>query len=83
MKIYQKKLIERKKVRYVICNKCGVNIDIKKYKDFLNINKLWGYNSDFDNELHQFEICEDCYKSLVQDFKIKPQITKKRRFFCL
>ncbi len=82
MKVYKKSLIERKKLRYVICNRCGKNIEINKYKDFLNINKIWGYNSNHDNELHEFELCEECYDELVKELKIKPKVTKKKRFIC-
>ncbi len=84
MKIYQKKLIERTKLKYVICNKCGENIDIKTYKDFLNIRKCWGYNSNFDNEVHELELCEKCYVDLLSNLKIEPKITKrKKKLFCL
>ncbi len=83
MKIYQRKLIERKKVRYIICNQCGENIEIKQYKDFLNINKTWGYNSNYDNENHEFELCENCYKELLDNFKIQPKVTRKKKFLCL
>ncbi len=83
MRIYQKKLIERKRLKYVICNKCGRNIDIGKYEDFLNINKNWGYNSNFDNETHEIDICTQCYNEFLGDLKIEPKKMKKRKFFCL
>ncbi len=83
MKIYRRKLIEGKKIKYVICNSCGKNIDIDRYKDFLNIAKFWGYNSNFDNEVHEIEICEDCYINFISNLKIKPSVRRKRKFFCL
>ncbi len=83
MKIYQTKKIERRKIKYVICNSCGKNIDIDRYKDFLNIVKVWGYNSNYDNEVHEIEICEDCYKVFVSKLKIKPSVKRKRKFICL
>ncbi len=83
VKIYKKRFIERKKVKYVICNKCGKSINLKKYEDFLDIVKTWGYNSNFDNETHEIDICQDCYELYVCELKIKPKKIKKRRFFCL
>ncbi len=81
MKIYQKRLIERNKLKYVLCNKCGKNIDIKQYEDFLNISKDWGYNSSFDNEIHEIEICQSCYNNFLSDLKIEPKKLKRKKFF--
>ncbi len=84
MKIYQKKLIERTRLKYVLCNKCGTNIDIEKYEDFLSIRKTWGYNSSFDSETHELELCEKCYIDLISELKIEIKKTKKKKkFFCL
>lgn len=83
MKIYQKRFIEKTKVKYVICNNCGENIDVKKYRDFLSINKVWGYNSNYDNEVHHIEICQECYYNFISQLKIKPKITKRKKFICL
>ena len=51
------------------------NEEIKKdiygyYNDYIHIEKKWGYNSDFDGEKHSFDICSQCYKKMVSDFKI-------------
>lgn len=81
MKIYHKSLIERKKIKEIVCNKCGETIDIKNYKDFLNIYKAWGYNSNYDSEHHEFEICENCYKSFISSFKIAPSKKRRKRLF--
>lgn len=82
MKIYKKKMVERKKVKYVICNECGKNIRMSEYKDFLSITKQWGYNSNYDGETHEFDICQDCYENLTSNLKIEPKVTRKKRFFC-
>lgn len=83
MKIYKREMVERKRIKYIICNKCGKSIKINDYKDFLSITKHWGYNSSYDNEVHKFDICQDCYETFVSSLKIKPKNTKMRKFFCL
>lgn len=60
-------------IEKVFCNVCGE--EIKKdiygyYNDYIHIEKKWGYNSDFDGEKHSFDICSQCYKKMVSDFKI-------------
>lgn len=83
MKIYKNKLIDRRKLEYILCNKCGKNIDIKTYKDYLEIYKTWGYNSNYDNETHEFELCQDCYNDLIASLKIPitKSMRKKKLFF--
>lgn len=83
MRIYKTKLVERKKLQYIMCNKCGQNVDIKNYKDFLYINKTWGYNSNYDGEYHEFEICQSCYDELINSLKIKPSTKKRKKLFFL
>lgn len=52
------------------CNKCGNHIDSDK-SDWLEVNKRWGYYSDFDNCVHSFYICKSCYRKFISDFKIR------------
>lgn len=73
MKFYQNKTIVVEKVCKVKCNCCGKEITADKHgytSDYLSVNKKWGYGSDFDNENHSFDICEECYKSIINKFKI-------------
>lgn len=83
VKIYKNKLIDRRKLEYILCNKCGKNIDIKTYKDYLEIYKTWGYNSNCDNETHEFDVCQDCYDEIIKSLKIPvtKSMRKKRLFF--
>ncbi len=67
MKLYKYKLIKKKYVKSVYCNKCGIKIK----KDYLEIKKRWGFFSSFDNEVHSFHICENCYLKFINSFKIK------------
>lgn len=69
----------QQKLKKIICNQCGKEIpvvhDVPR-EDTLAIEKRWGYFSDKDNEVHTFDLCEECYDRLVQGFLIPPE--KKR-----
>ncbi len=71
MKIFEKKVVVRKKVKYIVCNRCGKKININKYEDFLDVKKTWGYHSNFDGETHSFQLCTCCYNKLIGSFKVK------------
>lgn len=64
--------------RTIICNKCGKKFmsegEIIK-KDFLCIEKDWGYFSQKDGQHHQVILCENCYDRWIQTFEIKPVVT--------
>lgn len=51
----------------IICNKCGKEI---KEADVLSVEKRWGYFSEKDNEVHHFDLCEQCYDEMVASFQI-------------
>lgn len=74
MRQYQ---IEKKPVeelKKIICNKCGREIPVLQgvpQEEVLSVEKQWGYFSRKDNQIHRFEICEDCYDELVESFCIK------------
>ena len=36
----------------------------------LSVEKRWGYFSDKDNEVHRFDLCEECYDRMVSQFVI-------------
>ena len=57
----------------IICNKCGKEIMMEKgmyYQDVLSVEKRWGYFSEKDNEVHTFDICEECYDEWTSAFLI-------------
>lgn len=59
----------------VICNCCGKSIDIDSDipTDYLNIKKRWGYGSSLDSKEYEMDICEDCFKKIISDFKYPPK----------
>lgn len=81
----EKKEIENNVIEEVICNCCAK--PIKKYEygdynsftqfhDYIHIKKTFGYWSNHDTEIHNMDICEECYEKFIATFKIKPEITE-------
>ncbi len=63
-------------VKEVRCNKCGELIyeyQNQEKTDFLEVSKRWNYFSPFDNEVHNFHLCIDCYQAFVETFSIPLQ----------
>lgn len=73
-KVYNR---QEKEITKIICNQCGKEIEVVNgiaKEEVLTVEKQWGYFSDKDNELHQFDLCEDCYDKLLSSFKIPVEI---------
>ncbi len=70
MKTYKKETVLAEKVSSIKCNICGNEIGTDRATDYLSVEKRWGYGSSFDNEVHSFDICENCYKQLILKFKL-------------
>lgn len=71
MKQYETKEILT--VKKVVCNKCGKEIVVENgrlLEDMLQIEKRWGYPSRKDNEVHSFDLCEQCYDEWIATFLI-------------
>lgn len=69
-------VIQESHVDQIICNCCGEPIN--KYQiftnDYISFQKQWGYNSDYDNKKHKFDICQNCYQKIISNFKIPIEI---------
>jgi len=77
MKIYENIITKKQEsvIQDIFCNICGEKIhknEFGYYDDFLSIEKTWGYHSRFDSETHFIDICQLCYKELLERFKLKP-----------
>ncbi len=65
----------------IYCNKCGKELSYSNgmFKEgVLQIIKEWDYFSKKDLEVHQFNVCEDCYERMIEDFIIPIDIKEKR-----
>ena len=40
----------------------------------------WDYFSEKDGEIHHWDLCEDCYDSLIHQFVIAPEIEEAVEF---
>ena len=74
---YKTVLKKYRQIEEVHCNHCGDPIinDVVR-KDFLHVDKQWGYESNKDFEQHSFDLCEKCYDELIHSFKIPVKIQK-------
>ncbi len=74
MRQYNTVVKETKEIEKLVCNKCGREIPVIKgvpREDVLHVEKRWGYFSDKDNRVDEFDLCEHCYDELVKGFQIK------------
>lgn len=66
-----------KETEVIICNMCGKEIPVKndiKKEDVLSVEKRWEYPSEKDNEIHRFDLCEECYDKITRSFKYPVEI---------
>lgn len=64
---------EQKEVIKIVCNLCKKEIKVKNgisEEDVLSVEKRWGYFSNKDNEVHRFDLCEECYDKLIASFEV-------------
>ena len=64
---------EQKEITKIVCNLCKKEIKVKNgisEEDVLSVEKRWGYFSNKDNEVHRFDLCEECYDTLIASFEI-------------
>ena len=64
---------ERRETETIFCNGRRKEIKIKDgiiREGLLSVEKRWGYFSDKDNEVHRFDLCEECYDRMVSQFVI-------------
>lgn len=57
----------------IICNCCKKIIQEKSRipdTEFLHVEKEWGYFSEKDGEIQEFDVCETCYDEWVKGFQI-------------
>lgn len=72
----QYRMQEIKTLEKIICNKCGKEIIVKNGMseiDTFSVEKRWGYFSNKDNEVHEIDLCEQCYDEWISEFLIPIQ----------
>lgn len=57
----------------LFCNACGKEIILEKSiirEGCFRVDYTFGYFSKKDGIRHRFDLCEECYDNIVQNFKI-------------
>lgn len=71
MRIYNQENTEE--LVEIICNKCGKRLLVEKgvpRREWLHVDKQWGYFSQKDGIRHTFDVCEDCYDEWIAGFSV-------------
>lgn len=56
-----------------ICNVCGNMVT----GDVLDIEKIWGFFSGKDGEIHHFCLCEKCYDKMIKGFAVPVSVEEQ------
>lgn len=57
----------------IICNCCKKIIaegNAISTTDYLHVEKEWGYFSEKDGQIQEFDLCETCYDAWIKAFQI-------------
>ncbi len=80
MKKFKSVKVECKELESILCNKCGKELKNHKngfYHSFFDTSYRWEYPSKFDNEVHSFQLCEECYEQFIKSFHYPPDIENR------
>lgn len=55
-----------------ICNKCGKEVSPTYSEDFISFYESFGYNSHFDGERWEWDVCPECLLEWIRTFKYVP-----------
>jgi len=58
-------------IKDVLCNKCGVSCLCHTTCGFsyASLNVHWGYGSTRDMEVHEAQLCQNCWEEIIKTFK--------------
>ncbi len=65
---------------HICCNSCGKQLKVENgilKEDAFEAKKEWGYFSDWDTQIHHFNLCEECYKEITNRFQIPVEVKNK------
>lgn len=67
----------------VVCNCCGKKLVVEGgilREGAIQICHTWDFFSEKDGEIQRFDLCEDCYDNLVNQFRIEPEVEEQVEF---
>lgn len=69
----------KKELNKIICNRCGKEIPVGAVpsEGVFSVDYKWGYPSEKDGQRHRFDLCEECYDSLLASFKIPAETAEE------
>lgn len=71
MRFYKDK--EKKQLDKVLCNCCGRELLMAGNhvaEGVMYVRKDWGFFSEKDLVRHEFDMCEQCYDKMIEEFRI-------------
>lgn len=74
---------DNNEVKEVFCNQCKKALAVENgiiKEGCFNGNIAWGYFSTMDGKRHGFDLCEDCYRKMIQAFAIPVTETDETEF---
>jgi hypothetical protein len=69
---------ERQQLLQVKCNQCGKSLRVEDgylREEVLSVQKVFGYFSRRDTQMHSFDLCEECYDKWIATFALPVQET--------
>ena len=64
---------EKKQLTKIVCNQCGRTLKIQDgilQEGVFRGMAEWGFFSEKDGEIHDFDLCETCYDRMAGSFRI-------------
>lgn len=71
---------ENNKLLTADCNGCGKKLKVQKgiiEEGVFSASYAFGYFSTKDEEIHKFDLCEECYDKWIKSFQIPVEIGHK------
>jgi len=67
----------------VVCNYCGKKMIVEEgilREGVMTINHTWDFFSEKDGEIHHWDLCEECYDSVINQFVIDIDVEEQVEF---
>lgn len=78
-----RKYMENGELKTVICNGCGKKLIVESgilREGACQVKLAWDFFSEKDGEIHRWDLCEECYDRLVEQFLIAPDVEEQVEF---
>lgn len=72
-----RKYSEINHLEYAVCNCCKKKLNVQNgiiAEGVFSVEYAFGYFSNKDEEIHKFDLCEDCYDKWIKSFEIPIEI---------